>query len=143
MSLPLHFNQQAPYLSFIDSAQQWHEQGHYKEAIVLLQTGAELFTEQVFSQLCRQRHIEYLRSQLERLLFNNYNLGHDKVVSLYETLSEDEIRRQPFWPAFKEHTERRNDIVHDGREVSQEESERSIAAVQALIVHVSQVNGIS
>jgi hypothetical protein len=124
------------YRGVLDSARQRHEQGHYNEAIILLQTGVELFTEQTFDQLCHKRQIEYLQPQLERLLFNNYNLGHDKVVSLYEALSEDKLRQAPFWTDFKRHVELRNDIVHQGREATQDESQASIRAVEQLIDHI-------
>ncbi len=138
MTLPLSFSPQAPHLNLIDSAKQWHDQGHYKEAIILLQTGVELFTEQVFGQLYRQRHIEYLQPQLERLLFNNYSLGSDKVASLYEALSEDNLREQPFWSTFKQHVELRNDIVHQGGDATREQSERSIHVIEQLIAHVAR-----
>src|SRR5688500_9316231 len=108
MSQSICFTSNSPHLSMINSAKHWHEQGQYKESIILLQTGMEIFTEQIFDFLCRHRQIEYLQPQLERLLFNNYNLGHDKVASLYEALSEDELRKTPFWATFKQHVELRN-----------------------------------
>jgi hypothetical protein len=127
------------YRSVLDSAQQRHEQGHYNEAIILLQTGIELFTEQTFGALFIRRDIKYLQPQLERLLFNNYNLGHDKVASLYDALSEDHLREQDFWSTFKQHVELRNDIVHQGAEATKAEAERSIRVVEEIIAHIQKV----
>jgi hypothetical protein len=127
------------YIKLIDSAKQWHEQGHYKEAVILAQTGAELFTEQTFGELYRRRDIQYLQPQIQRLLFNNYSLGSDKVVSLYEALSGDDLRAQPFWSTFKQHTELRNDIVHQGREATEADAKHSIAVVEELIGHISHL----
>ncbi len=131
-----------PYARLQHSAEAWHTEGYYSESIILLQTAVELFTEQTFDHLCRQRNIQYLRDQLERLLFNNYNLAHDKVVSLYEALAGDEIRQQSFWSEFKKHAELRNDIVHDGRNATKAESERSLRAVSELIDYVKTANSL-
>jgi hypothetical protein len=129
------------YVRLLRSARQWYEDGYYSEAVILLQTSAELFAEQVFTALCRRRDLEYLRPQLERLLFNNYNLAQDKVSSLYQALAEDDLKQQPFWSRYKAHNELRNDIVHDGRAATKLECEQSLRAVTDLIDHLKTVSG--
>jgi hypothetical protein len=128
-----------PYSSLLDSAKEHHKNGDYQESIILAQTAAELFVERAFDSLFERRNIEYLQKAVERLLYHNYNLGHDKTASLYEALSADHITKQPFWSQYKAHTELRNDIVHQGRTAISEDSSRSLKAVQDLIDHISGV----
>jgi len=131
-------NTSQPYLSLLESAQNRHDHGDYQEAVILAQTATEIFMEQVFDRLFARRDIEYLQLPVERLLYRNFSLGHDKVANLYEALSGDAIRRLPLWSAYKEHTELRNDVIHQGRAVDAGQSARSLESVRALIDHVRQ-----
>jgi len=131
--------QREPYTGLINSAHDRYRESYYQEAVILAQTGAELFIEQAFDRLFRIRDLEYLRKEVERLLGNNFNLGHDKVASLYEALSGDDIRQRKIWSEYKTHTELRNDVVHHGREVTAAEAERSLDVVGRLIEHVGGI----
>jgi hypothetical protein len=131
-------SKQEPYLSLLKAAHEQHDHGDYQEAIILAQTAVEIFIEQVFDCLFTKRGIEYLQAPVERLLYRNFSLGHDKVANLYEALSGDAIRQLPLWSQYKAHTELRNDVVHQGREVDAEQSQHSLDSVQALIDHVRQ-----
>lgn len=137
MSLPLIPHTDEPYQSLIDSAQSWHEQGHYKEAVILAQTGLELFTEKILAHLYKMRGIEYLKPEFEHLL-TNYNIANSKVSGLYVALSGDKIKQAPFWTALEAHAELRNKLVHDGEDTDEPQARKSLEAVKALIEHVSQ-----
>jgi hypothetical protein len=134
MSLPLNAKPE-PYQSLIDSAETWHEQGHYKEAVIIAQTALELFTEKTLGELYHSRRIEYLKPVFEDLLIN-YNLANTKVSGVYVALSGDPIRQAPFWAALQDHAELRNKLVHDGQDATKEQSRRSLEAVKAAISHV-------
>jgi hypothetical protein len=131
-------SKQQPYISLLQAAQERHAQGDFQEAIILAQTATEIFIEQAFDRLFTKRGIEYLQLPVERLLYRNFSLGHDKVANLYEALSGDAIRQLPLWSQYKEHTELRNDVIHQGREVDATQSQRSLDSVRALIDHVRQ-----
>jgi len=131
-----------PYLTVLAAAHQQCDTGDFQETIVLAQTATELFAEQVFDYLFRKREIVYLQLPVERLLYRNFNLAHGKVVGLYEALSEDKLTRQPVWSDFKAHTEIRNDVIHQGREIDAAQARRSIAVVEKLIDHISMAVGV-
>lgn len=139
MSLPLVFTQHEPYQSLIDSAESWHEQGHYKEAVILAQIALELFTEKVLGHLYHARGIGYLKPQFEHLLIN-YNIGNSKVSDLYVALAEDPIKQATFWTDLTRHVELRNRLVHEGQDATEAESRRSLDAVRALIEHIKAHN---
>lgn len=139
MSLLPILNSNEPYQNLLDAAEAAHEQGQYKEAVILAQTSVELFTEKILHQLYVTRHIEYLIDPFEHLLIN-YNIGNSKVSRLYVALSQDEITQAPFWANFVKHTELRNELVHDGRDASVVESRASLDAVEALVKHVQAAN---
>lgn len=135
--LPI-LNADQPYRNLLDAAEAAHEQGQYKEAVILAQTAVELFTERILGRLYVTRQIEYLRDPLEHLLIN-YNIGNSKVSRLYIALSEDQIHEQPFWPKFVSHTELRNELIHEGRDASVVDSRNSLEAVNALVEHVERI----
>ncbi len=139
MSLSLIFSHHEPYQSLIDSAETWHAEGHYKEAVILAQTALELFTEKMLGHLYKVRDITYLKPELEHLL-TNYNIGNARVSGLYVALSGDEIKQAPFWSDITDHTELRNRLVHDGEDATREQSRRSLDAVKALIAHINEHN---
>ena len=142
MSLPLIPASHEPYQSLIDSAETWHQEGHYKEAVIIAQTGLELFTEKMLGQLYKIRGIEYLKPEFEHLLIN-YNLGNAKVSGLYVALSGDPVKQEPFWLALTEHVELRNKLVHDGEDATEAQARASLDAVKALIAHVKDHNALS
>ncbi len=142
MSLPLPFTKPEPYQSLLDSADTWCQQGHYKEAVILVQIALELFTEKVLGHLYQVRNISYLKPQFEHLLVN-YNLGNSKVSGLYMALSGDKITQAPFWSRLTEHVELRNRLVHDGQDATESQSRASLTAIQALIVHIKEHNSLA
>lgn len=142
MTLPLIPPHAEPYQTLLDSAEAWHDQGHYKEAVILVQIALELFTEKTLGQLYQTRHISYLKPQFEHLLIN-YNLGNAKVSGLYMALSGDQITQAPFWSKVTDHVELRNRLVHDGQDATQEQARHSLDAVAALIAHVRRHNSLA
>ncbi len=129
-------NRPKPYEVLLNSAQAAHDEGDYKIAVILAQTSLEIFTESVLAALYRKRDIMYLKPEFEHLLIN-YNLANAKVSSLYMTLSGDDINQAPFWSAVQQHIVLRNDLVHEGRDATPEESSRSLQAIGSLIEHVT------
>ncbi len=127
----------------LDSARARLQDGHTNEAIVIAQTAAELFAEETFNLLYERRGIADLKRVIGRLLYENYNLAHDRVASLYEGLSGDQIKQRPFWSRYKDHNELRNDIVHDGRIATPEEAEASLGVVEELIAHLERATSVS
>jgi|GEM_PF-2623904 hypothetical protein len=131
-----------PYLTLLNAARQQYDAGDYQEVVVLAQTAIELFTEQVFDYLFAKKDIQYLQKPVERLLYRNFNLAHGKVAGLYEALSGDKIYNEPIWSQYKEHTELRNDIVHQGREINAAQATHSLKVVEDLICHIGNATGL-
>lgn len=142
MTVNLVFSSQEPYKNFLASAEAAHNAGQYKEAVILAQTALELFTEKVLGHLYTVRDIEYLKPQFEHLLIN-YNIGNSKVSGLYMALSEDKLTATPFWSRLAAHVQLRNDLVHEGKDASLEQSRHSLDAVTSLIDHVKAHNSLS
>ena len=139
--MPLKY--QKTYITLIIAAHDQYDTGDFQEAIVLAQTASELFAEQVFDYLFAKRDVQYLQGPVERLLYRNFSLAHSKVVGLYEALSDDRLTQQAIWSQYKEHTELRNDIVHQGREIDAAQAKRSLQIVEDLIKHIGEATGLS
>src|SRR5262245_61110698 len=121
MPLPSVPHSTEPYAALMEAAQTWHQEGHYKEAVIIAQSALELFTEKILGHLYVSRHIEYLKPQFEHLLIN-YNIGNSKVSGLYMALSGDRITQESFWSALTAHVELRNRLVHDGQNATESEA---------------------
>jgi hypothetical protein len=59
------------------------------------------------------------------------------VLKVYEAFSGDKIERggRP-WQDFTKHVNRRNEIVHGGRQATKQEADDSIEAVEAVIKYL-------
>jgi uncharacterized protein YutE (UPF0331/DUF86 family) len=112
--------------------------GHLEAAVVLSQMAAEIRTEQAFLALATQRGIPEL-ADLFAALLPSFNLGNERVRSVFETLSKNRFSQQPIWTPFKEHVSRRNAVVHKGLRVSVDQARESIAAVTDLIRHLDSM----
>jgi hypothetical protein len=141
MTINLVFSSHEPYQNFLDSAEAAHAQSQYKEAVILVQTALELFTEKTLGHLYKVRDIEYLKPQFEHLLIN-YNIANGKVSGLYMALAEDKITQEPFWSGVVAHVELRNDLVHEGKDASVAQSRASLDAVAAVVAHIKAHNSI-
>ncbi|HEX3082681.1 MAG TPA: hypothetical protein VHQ86_05550 [Candidatus Saccharimonadia bacterium] len=139
MTNNLVFSAREPYQNLLNAAVAAQDQGQYKEAVILAQTGVELFTEKILRHLYQAREIEYLKGAFEQLLIN-YNIGNTKVSGLYIALSGDTIKQEPFWSDFEKHVELRNELVHEGKDATAEEARRSLDVVAMLIQHVVEFN---
>jgi hypothetical protein len=115
----------------LDSAKQLRDQDYHEAAIVTAQIACEVYTEIVLSAMFTRKDIEYLFDPISKLL-NNYNLGHNRVRKIYVAVCDDPIHEQPFWSRFKQHTERRNNVVHRGQQADQADADDSITVVRML-----------
>lgn len=122
------------YQVLLDAAKKLREQGYHAAAIVTAQTACEVCTELVLSAMLHTSGIEKRVAVLITDPLPNYNLLRKRVQQVYEAFSEDKIRRgEPLWQSFRTHVERRNKIVHQGREATPQEANDSIAAAEAVI----------
>jgi hypothetical protein len=131
--------QGSPYervlLDFAKRAAARGEDGDHEVAVVTAQMAVEVMIEQTIGGLLRSRGLEDLDEPLSDLL-PSYNIGNERVLRLYDALSGEQIQNEAFWPNFKEHVKRRNQIVHRGMRASRQDAEESIAAVEAVLAHL-------
>ncbi len=120
----------------LDSAKQLRDQGHNEAAIVTAQIACEVYAEVVLTAMFARKNIEYLSDPIEEIL-PNYNLGNEKVRGVYVALCDDPIHQQVFWSRFKQHTKRRNDVVHRGTQANQADADDSITVVEEVIHHIN------
>ncbi len=121
----------------LEAAKRLRNDRHHEAAIVTTQTACEVCTELVLTETFRRRGLDYLSDPLGRLL-PNYNIGNDRVRRVYEAATNDSIAAvdKLRWQRFKQHVERRNDVVHSGLEATQADADASIAVVEEIIEHI-------
>lgn len=108
--------------------------------MIAAQSASETFVKQV---VCRLLHISTAVSdpaaELERISSWNLYSKNKNLRDLYERLTGDAgLRHQRFWASgeLTAHVARRIDAGHGGAVLSEEDAQRSLAAVEALVAHV-------
>jgi DNA-binding Lrp family transcriptional regulator len=124
------------YEVLLTNAKELHRQGHHEAAIVIAHTACEVCTDLALKNALSVNKVEHLADPIDGLL-RGYNLADDRVRKMYVAVSADSIHQEPFWQSFKEHSKRRNNIVHHGHKATAEESDNSIRAVEAVIRHLT------
>jgi hypothetical protein len=131
-SVTIVWGQQYKFL--LDTAKKLRDQAHHEAAIVTAQTACEVCTEVVVSGWLRAKGIEDYVADLITEPLRSYNPLDHRVRKVYEAFSEDEIEPgKLLWQSFRAHVERRNDIVHRGRQATPQEADDSIAVAEAII----------
>jgi hypothetical protein len=121
--------------ALLTAAQELVQTGQYSIAMVVAHMACEISVEQVISGAFTARGIEYLEDSVTNLL-PSYNVSNDRVRSLYNAVTGDQIEKQSFWQNFKESAKRRNEAVHKGRRISKDEAEASLTAATELVTHL-------
>jgi hypothetical protein len=111
---------------------------HFELVVIVAQMACEVLTAQILDVLIERKSLAYLEKWIEDRT-RNTNLGNDAVRQLYEALSGDQITTRSFWTKFKEHNERRNDVVHDAARVDSAKAQESLEACQALVLHLHTI----
>lgn len=122
----------------IEQARRWIKAGEFNVAIVVLQTAAEIKTEQVFDAILSEKRLTELKKPISELTAS-YNLGNDKVRNLYVALTGDKVQGRDFWHDFKLHGQVRRRVVHGKYKATSQEAQTSLTAVKDLVTHLTQV----
>jgi hypothetical protein len=69
-------------------------------------------------------------------LFQSFNICNDRLLRVYNALSNEDLQEAAFWPEMKRLNKLRNKIVHTGSSCSQSEAKKLIAGVGHFIAHV-------
>jgi hypothetical protein len=125
------------YRQLLDSAARFRQEGEYAVTVIVAQTACELVVEEAFDLLLDKHGLT--QRDREQLRPRSYDLGNTRVKALYALLTKDRIESQTFWSDFKEHSTRRNGIVHKGKQATKQEAKASLQAVTALVTHVETV----
>jgi len=118
-------------------AQSLIDQGHFNIAIVTSHMACEVAAERAFDAAYSAKGMEPLGEAVDGLM-NGHNLGNEKHRKLYNALTGTEIEKQPFWPRFKDASEKRNSIVHKNGQANKLEAETALQAANDLITHLKQ-----
>ena len=120
----------------LKTAQELFDQKQYGISVVVLHMACEVAAERALSTSFARKNLEYLEEAVFGFL-NGYNLASDRNRKLYVALTGDPIHEQRFWQEFKESAERRNNVIHRGYIVGQDEAEKSLSAAKAFIAHMA------
>jgi hypothetical protein len=124
--------------ALVTIAQSLIDQGYFNIAIVTSHMACEIAAERAFDAAYAAKGLTPLGEAVGDLM-NGYNLGNERYRKLYNVLTGIEIEKQPFWPRFKNASEKRNSIVHKGGQANKLEAEAALQAANDLITHLKQL----
>lgn len=125
-----------PHLQLLESAVKQYSDGDYREAVVLAHIAIEVIADQALVSWINRAQPMSLRKWLVRQIENNHNLGTTKASKLYEALSQDMITEQVFWRDFVTANQLRNDVMHEGIDVSQKQALAALQNAKQVIQHL-------
>jgi S1-C subfamily serine protease len=67
-------------------------------------------------------------------MFATSSLTNKRLYAIYRAITNDDVKTkdQPLWQAFRAHVERRNEVVHSGRKVSEAEAKASVEVAERI-----------
>ena len=110
----------------------------YAIAAVTAYMACEIATEQAFTVFWRTLGLTKLEPAVDDLL-PSYSLTNGKVRRLYAILTGDHIEKADFWPRLSALSKLRNEAVHGGRKVTEQEAQEALSVATQLINHLSGV----
>jgi len=128
--------QSQAHQQLISSSITQFDDGDFREAVVLAHIAIEMVADQTLGRWIETVEPIGLQAWLLKQVENNHNLGTTKALKLYESLSSDMISESQFWPDFVTGNHLRNDIMHEGADVSREQAESVIKNAQIVIEHL-------
>ncbi|MEI7819017.1 MAG: hypothetical protein WCI47_02770 [bacterium] len=133
-----------PHTELLISAQKQFADGDYRESVVLSHIAIEIVADQILVKLINTVQPAGVRPWLLKQIETNHNLGTTKASKLYEALSSDMITKSDLWASFLIGNQLRNDIMHEGVDVSEEQARSVLENTHAMINHLeSQIEKLS
>jgi hypothetical protein len=139
VSLFLLFNQRPVYETLLETAHRHHENGGFQESVIFSQIAAEFAADACLARLVARTEPMSMKTWLKDQLKVNTNLANDNVRKMYTGLCGDPIADAPWWSQYKEHTQLRNDVAHEGTQVSAQQSGRGLTVIRSLIDHLASI----
>jgi ParB-like chromosome segregation protein Spo0J len=123
--------------TLLAKAQELITNGEFSIATVVAHMACEIAAERAISRAFAKKSIKDLEEPILAYV-SGYNLANNRLRNLYNALTANEIQSQPFWRAFKDSAERRNQAVHKGRIITKAEAEDSYKAASDLVAYLSK-----
>lgn len=132
-----------PWIRLLKSAEELLDVGFPAAAVVVAVTACETIVARAITLGFQRKKVPELEATFDQFI-NNYNLANDRVRMLYTALTSDSAIHddQPLWEKFKKAVSCRNDVVHKGIHVEQEDAKQHIEVVERVVRHVEAVKTI-
>ena len=119
------------------------EEDQASSAIVIAHVACEAAVTRCLTLMFTARGVDDLAESVMRAM-NGHSLVSTSNKALYRSLTgDDEITKQPFWKAYHESAEWRNQIVHNGRVYGRPDAERCVDAARAFVSHIHEHAGVA
>jgi hypothetical protein len=119
----------------LQRAKELQEQGVPGLAVVVAQSAVEVLVGQVISERLQAREIGGLREYIIGGI-RTHSLNDNRLRKLWLELTGDEVIRTSGWPEYKAHLKRRNQVIHEGGDISADDARSSVAEAEAIIEHI-------
>jgi hypothetical protein len=129
--------------SLLRLAERLIDEDQPSSAIVIAHVACEAAVTRCLARLLAARGVEDLSESVMRAM-NGHSLVSTGNKALYRALTgDDSITKVPFWKAYHESAEWRNQIVHNGKVYGRPDAVKCIDAARGFVAHVHEQVGVS
>jgi hypothetical protein len=110
-------------------------EGRYELAVLRVQTVAELAAEQAYQALFGPKLSPEHQPEAGRLI--SRTLSDERSRNILQAITGLRPDHEEWWPEYREHIRRRNEVTHAGRAVDRSEAEASVRAALRFVDYLA------
>lgn len=124
------------HLELIALARQLCDEDKPDLAVVAAQTACEVYAEVAIRDLLKARELGEFEEVIPELL-TGYSLMDRRGQRVFHALTGESIQRSELWASYKAHVERRNLVVHRGKQITADQADDSINVAEAFHEYIA------
>ncbi|QDU46591.1 hypothetical protein Mal52_51130 [Symmachiella dynata] len=118
---------------------------HFAPAVIVAHTACEVIVQRAASKAFQERKIADLEREFDAVC-RWQSLLEKEHCKLFKKLTGDEkLTEQKFWkkqPTYKSSVERRNKVVHAGKDATKDEAEETLQICESFISYIEKTHGL-
>jgi hypothetical protein len=132
---------EARHFELLANARELLDDNRCEFAIIASQIAVEIYTELAVTALVERLGLDAFGAAVLDTI-DGYGPHRRRVQALWNALTADTIQqRATVWRDYREHVERRNDVVHRGHKASASEARASLEAATQMLLYLAGVSG--
>ena len=126
----------------LESAHRLLDDAHWGAAVIVAQTACEVVIHRAVAGRLNAIGQPALAEPILRFA-RPFSPQNENVRKVYDLLATDDLGQRPFWTGYKGLVDQRNNAVHRGANIAEQDARTGVAAAQLLVTHIEQHNQLA